>query len=97
MTFRPMAVIRKFCETTAIGSGAPQWKSPPAPVLLKRAAGLATASKAPNKEKVGKVTRDQVLEIVKIKKNDMACKSTNAAVRTIAGTARSMGIEVEGA
>ena len=72
-------------------------KSPPAPVLLKRAAGLATASKAPNKEKVGKVTRDQVLEIVKIKKNDMACKSTNAAVRTIAGTARSMGIEVEGA
>ena len=72
-------------------------KSPPAPVLLKRAAGLATASKAPNKEKVGKVTRDQVLEIVKIKKKDMACKSTNAAVRTIAGTARSMGIEVEGA
>lgn len=72
-------------------------KSPPAPVLLKRAAGLATASKAPNKEKVGKVTRDQVLEIVKIKKNDMACKSTKAAVRTIAGTARSMGIEVEGA
>lgn len=72
-------------------------KSPPAPVLLKRAAGLATASKAPNKEKVGKVTRDQVLEIVKIKKNDMDCKSTNAAVRTIAGTARSMGIEVEGA
>ena len=71
-------------------------KSPPAPVLLKKAAGLATASKAPNKEKVGKVTKEQVLEIVKIKKNDMACKSTSAAIKTIAGTARSMGIEVEG-
>ena len=71
-------------------------KSPPAPVLLKKAAGLAKASKAPNKEKVGKVTREQVMEIIKIKKKDMACKSVEAAYRTIAGSARSMGIEVEG-
>lgn len=72
-------------------------KSPPAAVLLKKAAGLAKASGTPNKEKVGKVTKEQVMEIVEIKKNDMACKSDAAAIKTIAGTARSMGIEVEGA
>lgn len=70
-------------------------KSPPASVLLKKAAGLAKASSKPNKEKVGKVTKEQVMEIVKIKKNDMDSKSPEAAFRTVSGTARSMGIEVE--
>ncbi len=69
-------------------------KSPPAAVLLKKAAGLASGSKEPNKEKVGKVNRKQVMEIVKIKRNDLNATSDEAAFRQIAGTARSMGIEV---
>src|SRR5437762_10732782 len=71
-------------------------KSPPASILLKKAAGIATGSKAPNKEKVGKVSRKQVLEIVKLKKNDLNATDEEAAFRVIAGTARSMGIEVQG-
>jgi len=69
-------------------------KSPPAAVLLKRAAGITTGSGTPNKEKVGKVTRKQVLEIVKLKRKDLNASSEDAAARVIAGTARSMGIEV---
>src|SRR5437899_2666745 len=69
-------------------------KSPPASVLLKKAAGIATGSKAPNKEKVGKVTRKQVLDIVKMKLKDLNAANEEAAFRIIAGTARSMGIEV---
>jgi len=69
-------------------------KSPPAAVLLKKAAGLASGSKEPNKEKVGKVNRKQVMDIVKIKMNDLNATSEEAAFRLIAGTARSMGIEV---
>ncbi len=69
-------------------------KSPPASILLKKAAGIASGSKVPNKEKVGKVTRKQVLEIVKLKKSDLNAVSEEAAFRVIAGTARSMGIEV---
>jgi large subunit ribosomal protein L11 len=69
-------------------------KSPPASVLLKKAAGLASGSKEPNKEKVGKVTRKQVLEIVKLKGKDLNANSDEAAFRMVAGTARSMGIEV---
>jgi large subunit ribosomal protein L11 len=69
-------------------------KSPPASVLLKKAAGIASGSKEPHKEKVGKVTRKQVLEIVKLKQKDLNATSEDAAVRVIAGTARSMGIEV---
>ena len=71
-------------------------KSPPASILLKKAAGITAGSKTPNKDKVGKVTRKQVLEIVKLKKDDMNSSSEEAAVRVIAGTARSMGIEVVG-
>jgi large subunit ribosomal protein L11 len=71
-------------------------KSPPASVLLKKAAGVASGAKTPNKEKVGKVTRKQVLEIVKMKLNDMNATSEEAAFRVISGTARSMGIEVVG-
>lgn len=71
-------------------------KSPPASVLLKKAAGIASGSKTPNKDKVGKVSRKQVLDIVKLKYKDMNCASEEAAIRTVAGTARSMGIEVVG-
>ena len=71
-------------------------KSPPASMLLKKAAGIASGSKTPNKEKVGKVTRKQILEIVKIKKDDLNATDEEAAFRIIAGTARSMGIEVQG-
>jgi large subunit ribosomal protein L11 len=71
-------------------------KSPPASVLLKKAAGITAGSKMPNKEKVGKVTRKQVLDIVKMKSKDMNSTSEEAAFRVISGTARSMGIEVVG-
>ena len=70
-------------------------KSPPAAVLLKRAAGLAKGSGVPNREKVGKVTRDQIREIVKLKQADINAVNEDAAMRIIEGTARSMGIEVE--
>jgi len=69
-------------------------KSPPASILLKKAAGLASGSKMPNKEKVGKVTRAQVMDIVKMKSKDLNATSEEAAFRVISGTARSMGIEV---
>jgi large subunit ribosomal protein L11 len=71
-------------------------KSPPASILLKKAAGITAGSKVPNKDKVGKVTRKQILEIIKMKKDDMNISSEDAAVRVISGTARSMGIEVVG-
>jgi large subunit ribosomal protein L11 len=71
-------------------------KSPPASILLKKAAGITAGSKTPNKDKVGKVTRKQILEIVKTKKDDMNTSSEEAAIRVISGTARSMGIEVVG-
>jgi large subunit ribosomal protein L11 len=71
-------------------------KSPPASVLLKKAAGITAGSKTPNKEKVGKVTRKQVMEIVKLKGKDLNANSDEAAFRVVSGTARSMGIEVEG-
>jgi large subunit ribosomal protein L11 len=71
-------------------------KSPPASILLKKAAGIASGSKQPNKDKVGKVTKKQVLEIVKLKLKDMNATTEEAAFRIVAGTARSMGIEVVG-
>ncbi len=69
-------------------------KSPPASILLKMAAGIASGSKTPNKEKVGKVTRKQVMDIVKMKSKDINATKDEAAFRLISGTARSMGIEV---
>jgi large subunit ribosomal protein L11 len=69
-------------------------KTPPAAVLLLRAAKLKKGSGVPNKEKVGKVTKDQVLEIARLKMPDLNAFSEEAAVRIIEGTARSMGIEV---
>lgn len=71
-------------------------KSPPAAVLLKKAAGIASGSNTPNKVKVGKVTQAQILEIVNAKKNDLNAANPEAAARIIAGTARSMGIEIKG-
>jgi large subunit ribosomal protein L11 len=71
-------------------------KSPPASVLLKKAAGITAGSKVPNKDKVGKVTRKQVMEIIKMKSKDMSATNDEALFRVISGTARSMGIEVVG-
>ncbi len=71
-------------------------KSPPASILLKKAAGLASGTKTPGKEIVGKVTRKQVQEIAKIKEKDINAKDLKAAEKIIQGTARSMGIEVQG-
>ena len=70
-------------------------KSPPASTLLKQAAGIAKASGEPNKTKIGKVTKDQIREIVKQKVDDLNARNEEAAMRIIEGTARSMGIEVE--
>ncbi|MGC6424932.1 MAG: 50S ribosomal protein L11 [Lentimonas sp.] len=69
-------------------------KSPPAAVLLKKAAGIAKGSGVPNRDKVGTVTRKQVLEICEIKKNDLNATTEDAAFNIIAGTARSMGLEI---
>ncbi len=71
-------------------------KTPPASVLLKKAAGLEVASPEPNKKKVGRVTRKQVEEIARLKMPDLNTSSLEAAMRMIEGTARSMGIEVVG-
>jgi large subunit ribosomal protein L11 len=70
-------------------------KSPPAAVLLKKAAGIPKASGEPNRNKVGKVTRKQVREIADLKKEDLNANDTEMAMRMIEGTARSMGIDVE--
>jgi large subunit ribosomal protein L11 len=69
-------------------------KTPPAPVLLLKAAGVAKGSGTPNKIKVGKVTKAQVEEIAKLKMPDLNAGSLEAAVRTISGTARNMGLDI---
>ena len=69
-------------------------KTPPASVLLKKAAGIATAAHTPGTEKVGKVTKSQVAEIAKMKQKDLNARTVEAAMRMVAGTARSCGIEV---
>jgi large subunit ribosomal protein L11 len=71
-------------------------KTPPAAVLLKRAAAVAKGSGTPNKDKVGKVTEKQVSDIAKQKMPDLNAASLDAAIRSVKGTARSMGIEVVG-
>ncbi|MCF6218419.1 MAG: 50S ribosomal protein L11 [Gammaproteobacteria bacterium] len=71
-------------------------KTPPASFLLKKALGVKSGSGVPNRDKIGTVTRDQLEEIAKAKEPDLTAADMDAAVRTIAGTARSMGIEVEG-
>ncbi|MDD3627234.1 MAG: 50S ribosomal protein L11 [bacterium] len=69
-------------------------KTPPASILLKKAAGIVKASGEPNKNKIGKVTKDQVLEIAKQKLEDLNANDVEGAYRIIAGTARSMGLEI---
>ena len=71
-------------------------KTPPASILLKKAVGIQSGSGRPNTEKVGSVTRAQLEEIAKMKEPDLTAASLDAAVRTIAGSARSMGLNVEG-
>jgi large subunit ribosomal protein L11 len=71
-------------------------KTPPASVLLKRAAGIAKASGEPNRVKVAQVTKEQVREIAQLKMPDLNAASLEAAIRMVEGTARSMGIEVSG-
>jgi large subunit ribosomal protein L11 len=71
-------------------------KTPPAAILLKKAAGVTSGSATPNTNKVGKVTREQLEEIARTKQPDLTAADLDAAVRTIAGSARSMGLEVEG-
>ncbi|SUO96076.1 50S ribosomal protein L11 [Suttonella indologenes] len=71
-------------------------KTPPAAYLLKKAAGIKSGSARPNTEKVGTITRKQLEEIVEIKKADLTAADVEAGVRTLAGSARSMGLKVEG-
>ena len=71
-------------------------KTPPASILLKKAAGIQKGSGTPNTVKVAKVTREQLEEIAKVKDADITAADMDAAVRTIAGSARSMGLDVEG-
>ncbi|AHE99256.1 50S ribosomal protein L11 [Thioalkalivibrio paradoxus] len=71
-------------------------KTPPAAILLKKAAGISSGSGTPNTKKVGKVTREQLEEIARTKEPDLTASDLEAAVRTIAGSARSMGLDVEG-
>ena len=70
-------------------------KTPPAPVLIKKALGIETASAKPNTQKVGQLTKAQVEEIAKLKMPDLNCTSLEAAMSMIKGTARSMGVTVE--
>lgn len=71
-------------------------KNPPAANLLKKAAGLASGSAEPNKVKVGSISKDQLMEVVKIKMPDLNTEDPEAAARILAGTARQMGLEIEG-
>ena len=71
-------------------------KTPPASVLLKKAAGIETASGEPNKKKVAKIPRDKVREIAELKMKDLNAASVEAAMSMVEGTARSMGIEIDG-
>ncbi|RVU53980.1 50S ribosomal protein L11 [Anaerosphaera multitolerans] len=71
-------------------------KTPPAAVLIKKAINLNTGSGEPNKKKVGKISKAQIEEIAKLKMQDLNAGSLEAAVRMVSGTARSMGVEVEG-
>jgi large subunit ribosomal protein L11 len=72
-------------------------KSPPAAILIKKAAGLASGANKPGRESVGTITRAQIKEIIEIKKEDLNARDEEAAIRIIEGTARSMGIEVSDA
>ncbi len=89
-------IIPAIVTVYADRSFAFELKTPPAAILLKKAAKIAKGSGEPNREKVGRVTREQVREIAEMKMPDLNANDVDAAMRIIAGTARSMGIEVEG-
>ena len=93
MTLPPLSFWTVWTTLPSLSSS---WnvKSPPASVLLKKAAGLAKGSGVPNKNKVGKVTKDDLKQIVETKKADLNTTDVEAAMRMIAGTARSMGVVV---
>lgn len=93
---RPGEIIPAEISVYTDGSFTFVLKSPPAAVLLRKAAGVDKGSSEPNREKVGKVTRDQVREIAEIKMNDLNAVDIEGAMRQIEGTARNMGILVEG-
>ena len=92
---RPGEVLPAEITVFTDGSFTFVLKTPPAAVLLRKAAGVAKGSGVPNKDKVGKVTSAQVEEIVKLKMADLNARDLDHAVELIAGTARSMGLEVE--
>ena len=85
-------------EVTVFGDGSFKFilKTPPAADLLKKAAGVKSGSPVPNRDKIGKVTSEQLREIAEIKMKDLNANDTEAAMKIIAGTARSMGLVVEG-
>jgi large subunit ribosomal protein L11 len=93
-----MAFCKEFNATTQKQAGdilpVVITKSPPAAILLKKAANIAAGSKEPNKTKVGKVTRKQVMDIVKTKSKDLNARNDEAGFKIIAGTARQMGLEI---
>ena len=88
--------IMEFCKAYADKSFTFIMKTPPATILIKKAAGIQKGSTKPHTDKVGKITRAQAEEIAKSKMKDLTASDLDAAVRTIAGSARSMGITVEG-
>jgi large subunit ribosomal protein L11 len=93
---QPGMIIPAIITVYADRSFTFELKTPPAAVLLKKAAKIAKGSGEPNREKVGKVTEAQVREIAEIKRPDLNAHDVDAAMKIVAGTARSMGIEVEG-
>ena len=93
---QPGMIIPSIITIYADRSFTFELKTPPAAILLKKAARIEKGSGEPNREKVGKVTRAQVQEIAEIKKVDLNAHDIGMAMRIIEGTARSMGIEVEG-
>ena len=93
--------IMEFCkafnaQTQGMEPGLPIMKTPPASILIKKAAKIDKGSKTPHTEKVGTLTREQLEQIAKTKQPDLSAADLDAAVRTIAGSARSMGVNVEG-
>ena len=89
-----MAFVKEFNERTAQQAGLIITKTPPAPVLLKKAAGLEKGSGEPNKKKVAQLSRDKVREIAEAKMADLNAADIEAAMRMVEGTARSMGITI---
>ncbi len=93
---QPGLIIPAVITVYADRSFSFELKTPPASVLLKKAAGIESGSGVPNKTKVGQVSRSKVREIAEMKRQDLNANDVDAAMRMIEGTARSMGIEIQG-